>query len=193
MRELAQGVRQTGRMMQPVDGHAGHLERDASERDRLPRVNDSNLPMNLWRPSLDCMTPSRRLCISSARRTIVLPCLSSGTLSLPLRSFVSFRTPNSSASSQRSLTSSDRAESITRCTAYVDGSGCIRVSCSAESSQLASSKGSTSCSRDCEVDATFIRFPSRSGGEDDGGVEDDSIGCRCKVATFCVAVRVRSE
>ena len=146
--------------MQSGDGHAGRLERDASERDKLPRVNDSHLHMNFWRPSLDCMTPSRCLCISSARRTIVSPCLSSGALSFPLRSFVSCGTPSSSPSSQRSLSCSDRAGSITRGAAHVDGSGCIRVSCSAESSQLASSKGSTSCSRDCEVDATFIRFPS---------------------------------
>jgi len=42
-------------MMQSVDGHAGHLERDASERDKLPRINESHLHMNLWRPTLDCM------------------------------------------------------------------------------------------------------------------------------------------
>ena len=45
MWELAQGVPQIGRMMQSVD--AGHLERDASERNKLPRINDSHLPMNL--------------------------------------------------------------------------------------------------------------------------------------------------
>jgi len=46
MRELARGISQTGRMMQSVDGHAGHLlvERDTSERDKLPRINDLHLP-----------------------------------------------------------------------------------------------------------------------------------------------------